>query len=257
MRLALDASFEVSYDKFVEIFLSCIGKINFSADTVQIFVNSTNDILTAKFDPETLDGFMQRKPASIKLSTSGDGTLKWFKGTYHTSTNVALFTFFDIQVDDNDDFLIERYFSDFSALIFACVYDQVDVVRQSRTDIDFYIRHFGQKPKRTTRDYLGEKIVDISQHWGRSILKYGLEFLAAPIMWFGPNSKKIYPIDSLMNLSFGKKTLKDNEARVLQIKLFDAGSNPDTKEVRQIQQMFWEEVKLETVAENYEKLIGL
>ena len=85
---------------------------------------------------------------------------------------------------------------------------------------------------------------------GRSKFTCGMQFMAAPIMWFGDSFFKNISKSKLLEF---KKT-SEIIPGILEIKLFDLYESPQNDENRSIQKYYWSFFDLESVIANFEKI---
>jgi hypothetical protein len=81
--------------------------------------------------------------------------------------------------------------------------------------------------------------IDISEHWGRSIVVDGLWLWAASTMWFGTGAFKLLDREGLRSLPVGEVTGRDDG--VIRVELFPLDwFDTNLAEVRERQRTFWE-----------------
>jgi hypothetical protein len=154
-------------------------------------------------------------------------------------------------LNSNLDFLLNshsmNYFLRNPSFICGYCCDNGDTFQQSQEERQNIIGTDPNDP------YKWESVVeriDVSNHWGRSKETCGLEFMAAPIMWFGEPFYKIIPKEKL--LEFKYSSLENVEGRQLVFtKLFDVYDSPAKSQNRQRQEEFWKFFDLEKVVNKY------
>jgi hypothetical protein len=127
--------------------------------------------------------------------------------------------------------------------------DNGDRCEQSKKENEYFINTDPKNP------YEIEKIVekyDLSKHWGRSENTCGLEFMAAPLMWFGENFYRIIPKQKLLEFRFAS-LISIEEVELVHVKLFDIYDSPAKELNRAIQKEFWSFFNLEEVVAKYKK----
>lgn len=224
------------------------------------FLNITIDEFTKpkysiKYNKHELASYIQNLPNSII-----------FQNEEYEQDNSKIFSFFRVGISNDTAFPIKHYSFEWSNsnldfllqseqfkqlllsenLIYSYCYDQKDTMLQSnnsRINPDF------EKPMAVDESYRDFTIndVDISKNWGRILSVHGLEFMAAPLMWFGKEFYKIVPKEKLLEL--GTRLSKD----VIEIKLFDLYANTSEQKNREKQRFFWEKMNLERVVSEYVK----
>ena len=131
-------------------------------------------------------------------------------------------------------------------------YNLEDCFLQSNENISYYKLMMGDTSFKTKKNQFDDNIIDVSEHWGRSEKACGLEFMAAPLMWFGHSFFYIIPKVDLLSFKYEAITLSQFEDIVF-IKLFDLYSLPSKDENRIKQKEFWLSLGLKEKINNYEK----
>ncbi|MBX3256092.1 MAG: hypothetical protein KF862_18290 [Chitinophagaceae bacterium] len=154
------------------------------------------------------------------------------------------------------EFLIET--NDFVTLlssenfIYGACYNMDDAYNESATNIEYIKNVVGKKNIVTTKDQFDNLIVDVSRNCGRKERINGLEFIAAPIMWFGNKFNEFIPWRDILKFS-GSEFIKTQEGEYVLLKLFDLSDDSSLEKNRKRQCQFWEFFNLQEVIKNYEK----
>lgn len=207
------------------------------------------------YNVNELNKYLKKLPNSVTLQNEDYDSVNkdnfaFFRIKIANDTAFPIKTFSFEWSNNNLDFLLKsEEFGKFilaKGLIYCYCYDQNDVMEQSdnsriNPDFDTPIGENEGIREFTNND------VDVSQNWGRYLSIHGLEFMAAPLMWFGNEFYKIISKHKLLQLG---KALPNE---TVNIKLFDLYSNPAEEKNRKAQKVFWENLNLEEVVSNYAK----
>ena len=107
-------------------------------------------------------------------------------------------------------------------------------------------------PYKSTKDEFGEEILDTSEHWGRVEKTCGLQFMAAPLIWFGRSFDLIISFEKLTSFKFST-IVSINGNDVIQIRLFDIYDLPSIEKNRDKQKEFWKFFDLKNVIQKFQK----
>ncbi len=158
--------------------------------------------------------------------------------------------------NDHMDFLIDD--EDFIKLLlsekflYGVCYDMSDAFNESYTNIEYVKNVIGKKKILTTRDQFGDLVVDVSSNCGRKERVNGLEFIAAPIMWFGNRFNEFITWKDILKFN-GSEFVKIQNGEYVLLKLFELSDDPSLEKNRKRQCQFWEFFNLQEVIKNYEK----
>lgn len=173
----------------------------------------------------------------------------WFRITNHKDYNILQLEWQNINID----FLLNSHsltmFLSNPNFICGNCCDNGDRFEQSKEEHEYFINTDPKNP------YEIEKIVekyDLSTHWGRSVKTCGLEFMAAPLMWFGEHFYRIIPKQKLLEFSFSS-LMNIDDVELVNVKLFDIYDSPSKEHNRKKQKEFWEFFNLENVIAKYKK----
>jgi hypothetical protein len=121
-----------------------------------------------------------------------------------------------------NDQIINDYVSKDNRLIFCYLYNQLDTYEQSNSKESW-----------------------LKKNWGKVVLRGGMQFQAAPIMYFGKDFESIISLDKLK--VFGERIGQDE---IIKIELDSLYLNPEG--YRKKQKRFWKQLNLEKVIADYE-----
>jgi hypothetical protein len=156
--------------------------------------------------------------------------------------------------NNNMDFLVDK--EDFIKLLssgkflYRVCYDMSDAFNESCTNIEYVKNVIGKKKISTTKDQFGDLIVNISNNCGRKERVNGLEFIAAPIMWFGSRFNEFISWQDILQFS-GSECVKTKGGEYVLLKLFELSDDPSLEKNRKRQCQFWEFFNFQKVIKNY------
>jgi len=243
-------------EKIIRLWKWAIENINFTPRYMSIYISE--DFFLDEIDYNYLDMMnylMSEDVGSIHIlnSLDTDDNFAWLK--LKTS---AIFNFCEISwYDGKFDFLIKNEsFKEFICIpefINGACYDSHDVFSQSNNNLNYQERNNPQIKWKVIKDPMGFAVADISQNWGREISFYNLNFLVAPLMWFGKLFFQIVRKDILLASGY-VYTISFNEIEVLNLVLFDL-YNQDIDSLRKEQKRLWLLWDLDKNANDYKKIL--
>jgi hypothetical protein len=256
-RYACNIMFEYE-EKYVEGLIDyAIGNLGFSAAYMDIFfVGMRKSLDDVRFSTKELFKQLKPKPGVITIKQQlydedNRKTNNWvrLKLIFGAASGLNLFSM--EWSNTNLNFLIgNSHFVKFlltsEKLLYCYCYDQYDCMNQTNEQVNFFKENYPSAPIKVIKNYMGDDIIDVSQHWGRYLTTKGITFMAAPLMWFGQKCFKFIPKENLMR--FGGISLGNSSTDLVHIKLFDLYGNPSDPENREMQRRFWEHLKLVELA---------
>jgi hypothetical protein len=239
-----------------DFFLQGLNNIGFQPEVMQIYINNdTKALLDIKYDPSLINSYLSKEAPSIQIQNkiydiSNTEDFRWFKKGINFGYQTNSLVWFHNQLD----FLLEKKeihnFIKSPNFIFGYCCDSYDNSDQTNTDIEYFKTKHPEQPYEITKDHMGWKILDTSQNWGRSIVAGGIEFVVAPLMWFGDKFYRIIPKEKI--ISFDKASIISFDGiERLQINLFDLYDDPAKKENRGLQRKFWDFFDFKKTIENF------
>ena len=173
----------------------------------------------------------------------------WFRITHHQDYKILQLEWHNNNLDFLLNTLTLRSILKSQNFIFGYANDIIDKADQSKKEVQ---RIVGTDPNDPYKwESVVEKI-DTSTHWGRSENTCGLEFMAAPLMWFGEHFYKIISKQELLEFRFSSLIIFE-EVDLVSVKLFDIYDSPAKEQNRAIQKEFWKFFNLEKVIAKYRK----
>ena len=245
-------------DKLLSFVSDIIEVLGFTPLYYDIFYDDlkVNERLNLSFDRakilELFTGSENIRLIKIKGSDDDFSDLNnWFRIILNRSTkeNIGETVLLEWSINGNIDFLLESNFFiniiNNKSLFYCYCYNQTDAAKQSNTHYNKY----GENPKgiKVVTDQFGNKIIDISKNWGKSITVHSLKFVAAPYIWFGLAFENILSLERFKKFEFTNK-ISDNGVF---IKLFNIYESPEQH--RKIQRKFWNFIEKNKIIETYEK----
>lgn len=252
--------------------LSCILIYNYDQEELSDLLNNALSLLG--FEPKYMDIFLSENEilsdidyevtSMLSLLDKGaTGILiknKLYDETdcnywFRLSIDKAYYNKVSLQWLNSDlDFLISsnsfQNFLKFKNIICGYCYDQEDCFLQSNEDIEYYKLKMKHEPSKIKKNQFGDNIVDVSEHWGRIERVCGLEFMAAPLMWFGKYFFKIISKEDLLRFKYAVINQPESNDIVF-IKLFELNSLPSENRIKQKE--FWLFFELRQRITNYRK----
>jgi hypothetical protein len=151
--------------------------------------------------------------------------------------------------NDNLDFLFDQgIINDYvirNGLICGFCFDFKDAANQSNVVIRQFEQNYPGRKFKTKIDRYNKEVIDKSQHWGRTESGVGINFIAAPIMWFGGGFEKFIP---LLKISEMDLPINKVNNQIIRIDLFDLYEDPDKYENREKQKRVWELFEFDKIA---------
>lgn len=250
--------YEYNSELLTYLITKSLNVLGFNPKFLRIYIDSENIIDDIKYEESIVYSSLLNKPSTIEIKNK-----IYDQNTYDNF-------WFRIQIDDeihkkieivwmNEslNFLLdENFLKNFIAiegfiLGFCC--ENEDMFIQSVEDVDYYIQMSNDTNIKINKDRFGNDVVDTSEHWGRLIRACGLEFMAAPLMWFGENFQEIISKEKLLKFPY-IEVLDDRNILVLQMKLFDLYKSPALPENRSKQKEFWRFFDLERLIKEYKEI---
>jgi len=231
--------------------------LGFTPNIMTIYADLDQIIEDKPFNETLFFSFLDKNPTKLQVTNKiydENGDYFRFSLTINKDYNISLLNWSNC----NLDFLIKKeYFNFFlGSSFFICgyCYDINDSFFQTTEDVDYFKFNLPTQPYKTRKNYLGEPVIDVSKHWGRIERVCGLEFLAAPLMWFGLEYFKIISKEELLKFRFSSEiNLLNNN--IIQIKLFDIYDSPMIPENRNKQKEFWDFFKFEKKLNIYKERV--
>lgn len=135
-------------------------------------------------------------------------------------------------------------------LIWAVCFDERDAMEQANT----HFIEYDDKPLpagvKVIKNEVGDKIIDVSKHWGRFAIARELSFIAAPLLWIGEPFFAVIDKKKWLDFKYASETELGGQKRIL-VQLFPPEANP--ADYRDRQKDFWSHFKLEKVMREYKK----
>ncbi|HLA58927.1 MAG TPA: hypothetical protein VK622_09210 [Puia sp.] len=236
-------------------FKNALHVLGFRPLYMDVFIDENNILYDIEFNESEVFSFLDKGVTTVVLKNQlydESGNNHWFR----FSIDKTYYNVIRLQwLDERLDFLIDSsYFQSLlnpNFLICGYCYDHDDVFLESNTDIRYYMSKNNSSPYATTKNQFGDDIIDVSKNWGRSESACGLEFLAAPLMWFGKSFFEIIPKGDFLKFESG--IVKNNNDEMISITLFDLVDLPMKHENRRKQENFWLSFDLKNKIESYRK----
>lgn len=128
--------------------------------------------------------------------------------------------------------------------ILGYIFDSHDAYWQSEEKIENYKNEgINYEHLPTTKDWFGNKCIDISHNYGRQRFEGGIMYMAAPYMYFGNPFYKLIPKNQLLAFNDCVSNTEDNN--VLKIKLIDDIFKSNSTIGRERQKSFWDKILLD------------
>jgi hypothetical protein len=262
-RYACDMLFKHNENNSITLLIQALDVLGFTPNYMSIFFNefekSLDDIT---YDKDYLLKCIKNKPHfHVTLnqqlySVDNREINNWFKFIVNADSPFGLNTCSLEWSNTQLDFLLNekiiKSFLENPNFIYCYCYNQYDVSNQSNEQVDSFIENYPNQPYKIVKNFMGDIVIDISQHWGRFIATRGITFMAAPLMWFGGEYFKIIPKESLLKFP-GASLVNYPSLDLVHIKLFDLYDDPSKKENREKQKLFWKTFDLQKRIEQYEK----
>lgn len=233
--------FKYKYSDISAVFTNAVLNPGFSPALIDVYINNeSNPQFGVRYSEDALTKFLESK-ASFILIKSGE----YVEGGIDFSISLKINHDYDLcQITWNCnklDFLFEKNSIDTYIMhdnfFYGYCCNSNDMLKQSNDDIDlFEIDYPGESYK--TIKQKGRKVVDISENWGRSQMICGINFLAAPKMWFGIHFYKIIPKEKFILFPLAK-LMEFNGTERIHVSLFDLNDSPSISSNRDKQKLFW------------------
>lgn len=229
--------------------------LGFIADTYDVFFEGFNvkEELGIIFKEEDILKMLRERKGikMIKIKSSEVYSKSWFSLTLNRGIDKTIGDTFLMEwsiCNGKLDFLLNNAFFESviinKSLVYCYCYNQTDVSEQSNTHFNKY----GDIPKgiKLVENKYGDKQIDISKNWGKSITIHNLKFVAASMMWFGLGFNPVFSIDNFRKFRY-VTLITDSYAY---IELFNLYEEP--VEFRKKQKIFWNFVNSNRIIERYE-----
>lgn len=255
-RYACNIMYEYDEIDVQRLLRSAIQNLGFTPMFMDVFFQGMkNPLDDAKFEVDTLFSNLRLKPGAITIKSqlydeNNREDFNWFRMKLifggALGLNYCSFEWSNTNLDFllNDNTITDIFFQ-FNRLLYCYCYDQYDNMNQSDVDISSFKQNYPDEKFKIIKNYMGDEIVDISNHWGRYINVKGITFMAAPQMWFGEGFAKFILLKDLAKFN-GSSFVSSHH--LVHIALFDLKSNPAESQNRQRQKNFWQYFNLETIA---------
>jgi hypothetical protein len=227
-------------------------------DEFQFEYKNVDDLV---YDEKSLLLLLKREPASIRIKSQlhDENEIEnyyWFKlglsADPPAGVDICSLEWSNVRLD----FLFEsnflNFFISFDSFISGYCYDQIDNINQTNDKIESFKRSYPHTAFKTTKNFLGDNAIDISEHWGRYVNVCGIFFIAAPLIWFGQEFYKIIPKENLLKFKYAS-LIKQAAFDMVHIELFNLYDDPSHEENRNKQKDFWKFFDLQNKIEQCEK----
>jgi hypothetical protein len=245
-----NGSDENSVEYFVKI---CLELLIFPPSVMTVHVSPDEVYNEISFDKNELFAYLNEKPLSVRIMNKKydeDGANYWFlvkeEGNNIISVQWSIADLDFLLTNESLNFLIGD--KDF---ICGYCYDQFDSAMQSITDLEYFKAKLPTELYKTVKNNFNEDIIDVSEHWGRNVFTAGLNFIAAPLMWFGNNYFSIISKNKLLQFPYAS-LLKRPSFEVVCIKLFEIDQVASLPINRFKQKEFWDFFDFSSIIEKYE-----
>jgi hypothetical protein len=244
--------FRYSQEALKELWIAALSRLDFEPRIMYVYVDFYNVLENIPYNHEVLFSALVRGATLIKIRNKAydeEGSNPWFSMEYDEENSIVAFSWrkenLEFLLGNNQlDMFLER--PDF---INGICYDTNDAFNQSQKTSTTFTN---TDPNDIYNVKKIEHVIDVSKHWGRLETAGGLEFIAAPMMWFGVQFYRIIPRDKL--LAFSRSSLiKYPSSEVIFTKLFNLYDSPSSENNRSEQEQFWKFFELDIVVENYRK----
>lgn len=258
MRYACDILIKYSEKKFLDFVKKAINVIGFKPNYYDVFFDDfdSNEKLNIQYEEnsieKTLMNYQDIRLIKIKSDIyDNTSNFDWFSITLNKNTDESIGDTFFLEWSNTNNLEFLRTNSFFMSiindenLVFCYCYNQTDVAEQSNT----HYNKFADNPKniKTIKNKYGDKIIDISNNWGRMEVVNSLEIVAAPNMWFGLGFNPVYSLKEFKKFKYVKH---HNNKNVVFIKLFDLYDNPIKHRAKQ--KYFWNFIYSNKILNKYE-----
>lgn len=243
--------FTFSPENTEQLLNNAIKSLGFPPSIMYIKIDNENTLEDVPFDEHLLFSLLSKEPTTIQLMNreyDDNESYYWFKLRIDKEYNIIRAEWLNSSLD----FLLSsssiNHFLQSANFLSGNCCDNGDRHEQSRGMIEYFINKNVKNPNDVEK--IEEKI-DVSKHWGRSVKTCGLEFMAAPLMWFGEKFYTVIPKDKLIQFKYSKYTSVEG-TEIVTINLFNLYESPAEPENRSKQEEFWKFFKLESVISDYE-----
>lgn len=246
--------FKHDLTELIRLTEKCLEIMDFPPKLMTIYGYEKNEAKDIPYERSILLKSIKNRATSITIQnqeydSSLSETLVWFRITIDQSY------FFNWSFEWNNislPFLNEHTLFDnlIKSPKFICgyYYDYIDVFWQSNKMLIYLSNQERESESlKTTKNQFGDIILDTSNNWGRSENAAGIDFMAAPLMWFGSG---FFDVISFEKLGMFEKSEKVGE-NIIFIKLFNIEEDPNSIENRLLQKKFWEYFSLVKQIEDY------
>jgi hypothetical protein len=244
--------FEYNLDEIELLLRTALEVLGFEKKLMYIIVNYDELFENIPFDYEILFSSLKKGASMIKIRNNlfdEEGNNFWFKLEISKAYKLFELTWHN----NNLAFLLEsKYIINFlksEKLVCGSCYDSSDKFDQSREKIEYFTNPDPKNPHKVEKI---EEVIDISNHWGRSVSVCGIQFIAAPIMWFGEKYYGIIPKQKLLEFKYAE-SIKLPFVDIVSIKMFDLYDSPDKPDNRSKQKEYWIFLDLIRVIEDYKR----
>ncbi len=246
--------FSNSKEKYDEIFFKSQSIFGFEPEVMDIYVNNETGLLSdLKYSPDGLGDYLRKIPSSIGIKSKPYDELPgyfWFKRKIIPEYDIYHVAWFN----DNLNFILNsKFFHNLltdDGFIYGFCCNSEDMQDQSTENVRYLQNKFPDLTIKVKKNARGFLVADTSENWGRSIYAGGIDFMAAPNMWFGKVFFEIISKDKLLSFPLASQIQSDNTA-IVQIKLFDMYVNPVNEENRKQQKEFWKFFDYQNVIDRF------
>jgi hypothetical protein len=241
-----------SKDEMMHLSSIALKLLGFEPKYMNVFVSENEILDDVEFNEILLFELLSKGASGILLKNQlydETNTTLWFR----ISIDEQYYNVFSFQWSNSSlDFLInnllfEKFYNSRNFISGYC-YDQNDNFLQSTEDIAYYKSQLGSSIVKIKKNQFNDDVIDISENWGRSERVCGIEFMAAPIMWFGLPFFDVISKQNLLNYKYAKSMTE-----VVCVKHFDLKDLPSDKVNRSKQKEFWQFFDLKNIILKYKK----
>lgn len=245
----------------LETFYLYLRLLGFTPSQMNINFDTGKSLLDIKYDgSKLLKNISNNCVTAFTLKNQNNSTedrtdLKWFRfQADYLYVKVLSTEWNNIDVYsliENDEFM--KLIS-LPSFICGFAYDSDDAFMQSNTILNLYEPKSPSDTPKTKKNDLNQIVVDTSENWGRIERTLGIDFMAAPLMWFGSPFFDLIDREKLLKFPYSV-VLKSLD--LVFVKLYEVTDSPQMDKNRACQERFWRFFDLVNVIENYKQKIKI